>query len=132
MSSDLRLTIPPFPKPLVTVQPVMPGGEARSNYIALPSEGPGELYLEDEDGPFNSRRPPVCESQIPQSLLLVHASLATNYSRKSSVLLGVHGRNMLFRPLNGSFRHGFIPDPFRAEILPNCGPSKANQHLHEP
>ena len=58
------------------VQPAMPGGEAHSDYIALPSEGPGELYLEDEDGPFNSRKPPTCEFQTPRSSILVDLTMS--------------------------------------------------------
>ena len=58
--------------------PPMPGGEAHSDYIALPSEGPGELYLEDEDGPFNSRKPTTCESQAPHSSIQV--DLTTTHS----------------------------------------------------
>ena len=64
----------------------MPGGEAHSNYIALPSEVPGELYLEDEDGPFNSRKPPVCESQTPRSSIQV--SLTTTPQLKAGCSSG--------------------------------------------
>jgi len=63
---------------------------------------------------------------------LVQVDLTPGYSRQSSVLLGVHRRNMLFCPLDDSLHHGFTPHQSNTEILPNCGPSKANQHLHEP
>ena len=108
----------------------MPGGEARSNYIALPSEAPGQLYLEEEDGPFISRKPPVCESQILCSFAQVR--LTPSRSRKSPVPLGMYRRNMLLRPLDGSLPHGFIPGESSTEILPNYGPPKTDQHLPEP
>ena len=108
----------------------MPGGESRSNYVAIPSEGPGQLYLEDEDGPFYSKKPALCESQI--SHLLIQVDLTPGYSRKPSVLLGVHRRNMLFRPLDGPLRRRLISNPAHIQILPNRGPSQANQHLPEP
>ena len=108
----------------------MPGGGPRSDYIPLSSEAPGQLYLEDEDGPFNSRKPSVCAPQTPH--LLIHVDLTLNHSRKPSILLGMHRRNMLFRPLNGSVHRGLIPNPSHTKILPSCGPPKANQYLSEP
>lgn len=106
----------------------MLGGEDRSNYIALPGEGPGQLYLEDEDGPFDSRKPSAREFH---TAYFTQARLTLIHSRKSPVPLGVYRRNMLFSPLDGTLPHGFIPNPPRTEILPNCGPPTANQHLLE-
>lgn len=42
----------------------MPGGESRAEYIALPSEAPEQLYLEDGDVILHSRRPSVFDSRL--------------------------------------------------------------------
>ena len=107
----------------------MPGGGSRSDYIALPTEGPGQLYLEDEDGPFNSKKPSLRESKT--SFSLMQADLTSGNSRQPSILLGVHRRNMLFCTLDGSLHQRCIPSPLHTEILQDRGPPQANQHLPE-
>lgn len=107
----------------------MPGGGSRSDYIALPSEVPGQLYLEEEDGPFNSRKPSLRESQT--RLLSVQLDLTSCDSRKPLVLVRLHKRNMLFRPLHGSLHQRRIPSPLHTEVPPDYGSPKADQHLFE-
>ena len=73
--------------------------------------------------PFVSLNPPYSST---------HVGFTPSRSRESSVLLGVHRCNMLFCSFNGSLPHGFVPNPSHTKILPSHGPSKADQHLHEP
>jgi hypothetical protein len=107
---------------LHAVQPAMPGGEFSFGLHCSAQRGTGATVLGGRGWSVHSRKPSLCESQTP--VVDTGRPDPGNRSRKSSVLLGVHRRNMLFRSLDESLHHGFIPGPSHTEILPDHGPPR--------